>query len=43
MLKDALTPQARHHFTRFDQVGRLVSTSEAAPDSCPPGMGKYNP
>ena len=23
MLKDALTPQARHHFTRFDQVNQL--------------------
>ena len=26
------TPQARHHFTRFDQVNLLVSASEAAPD-----------
>ena len=32
MLKDALTPQARHHFTRFDQVDQLVSASEADPD-----------
>ena len=24
MSKDALTPQARHHFTRFDQVDQLV-------------------
>ena len=24
MSKDALTPQARHHFTRFDQVNQLV-------------------
>ena len=26
-------PQARHHFTRFDQVERLVRASEAAPDT----------
>ena len=26
------TPQARHHFTRFDQVNQLVSASEADPD-----------
>ena len=32
MLKDALTPQARHHFTRFDQVDQLVSASEANPE-----------
>ena len=32
MPKDALTPQARHHFTRFDQVDQLVSASEADPD-----------
>ena len=32
MLKDALTPQARHHFTRFDQVDRLCSASEAEAD-----------
>ena len=32
MMKDALTPQARHHFTRFDQVDRLCAVSEAAPD-----------
>ena len=32
MPKDALTPQARHHFTRFDQVGQLVGASEADVD-----------
>ena len=32
MPKAPLTPQARHHFTRFDQVDQLVSASEAAPD-----------
>ena len=32
MPKDALTPQARHHFTRFDQVDQLVSASEANPE-----------
>ena len=26
------TPQALHHFTRFDQVNALVSASEADPD-----------
>ena len=26
------SPQARHHFTRFDQVNLLVSASEADPD-----------
>ena len=26
-------PQARHHFTRFDQVDLLVRASEAAPDT----------
>ena len=26
------SPQARHHFTRFDQVHQLVSASEADPD-----------
>ena len=26
------TPQARHHFTRFDQVNQLVGASEADPD-----------
>ena len=26
------TPQARHHFTRFDQVNQLVRASEADPD-----------
>ena len=28
----AATPQALHHFTRFDQVNQLVSASEAEPD-----------
>ena len=32
MPKDALTPQARHHFTRFDQVDQLVEASEADAD-----------
>ena len=32
MPKNALTPQARHHFTRFDQVSHLVGASEADPD-----------
>ena len=32
MPKDALAPQARHHFTRFDQVDQLVGASEAARD-----------
>ena len=27
------SPQARHHFTRFDQVDQLVRASEAAPDT----------
>ena len=31
LIRDA-TPQARHHFTRFDQVNQLVSASEADPD-----------
>ena len=26
------SPQALHHFTRFDQVNQLVSASEAEPD-----------
>ena len=26
------TPQARHHFTRADQVNQLVGASEADPD-----------
>ena len=26
------SPQALHHFTRFDQVNQLVSASEADPD-----------
>ncbi len=30
-LRDA-SPQALHHFTRFDQVNQLVSASEADPD-----------
>ena len=25
------SPQARHHFTRFDQVNQLVTASEADP------------
>ena len=28
----AASPQAMHHFTRFDQVNQLVETSEADPD-----------
>ena len=28
----AASPQARHHFTRFDQVDQLVAASEADPD-----------
>ena len=31
VLRDA-SPQARHHYTRFDQVNALVSASEADPD-----------
>ena len=31
LIRDA-TPQALHHFTRFDQVNQLVSASEADPD-----------
>ena len=30
-LRDA-SPQARHHFTRFDQVNQLVGASEADPE-----------
>ena len=30
-IRDA-TPQALHHFSRFDQVNQLVSASEAEPD-----------
>ena len=30
-IRDA-TPQALHHFTRFDQVNQLVRASEADPD-----------
>ena len=26
------TPQAVHHFTRFDQVNQLIEASEADPD-----------
>ena len=32
MPKDALTPQARHHFTRFDQVDQLYRAREADAD-----------
>ena len=32
MPKHALTPQARHHFTRSDQVDHLVGASEADAD-----------
>ena len=28
MPKDALTPQARYHFTRFDQVNQLAAARE---------------
>ena len=31
LIRDA-TPQALHHFTRFDQVNQLVSASEADAD-----------
>ena len=31
MPKDALTPPARHHFTRFDQVDQLVRARESDP------------
>ena len=31
LIRDA-TPQALHHFTRFDQVGQRVGASEADPD-----------
>ena len=30
-IRDA-TPQAVHHFTRFDQVNQLIEASEADPD-----------
>ena len=30
-IRDA-SPQAFHHFTRFDQVNQLVAASEADPD-----------
>ena len=29
---DKVMPQARHHYTRFDQVDRLYAASEAVPD-----------
>ena len=32
MPKDALTPQARHHFTGYDQVDALVVARDAEPD-----------
>ena len=32
MPKDALTPQARYHFTRFDQVDQLAAAREADAD-----------
>ena len=32
MPEDSLTPQTRHHFTRFDQVNQLASASEADPE-----------
>ena len=28
----AASPQARRHFTRFDQMNQLVEASKAAPD-----------
>ena len=31
-IRDATTPQARHHFTLSDQVNALVGASEADPD-----------
>ena len=33
----AASPQARHHFTRFDQVNQLVGASEA--DAAEPATG----
>ena len=30
-IRDA-SPQARHHYTRFDQVNQLVGASEADPE-----------
>ena len=33
MPKDALTPQARHHFTRFDQVDQLYRPEKRMPIS----------
>ena len=39
LIRDA-TPQAVHHFTRFDQVNQLVSASEA--DPCQ-GRSKFGP
>ena len=32
MQKNALTPQSKHHFTRFDQASQLVGASDAVPD-----------
>ena len=32
MPEDSLTPQTRHHFTRFDQVNQLAKAREADPD-----------
>ena len=32
MPKAPLTPQARHHFTRFDQVDQLIAANEADPE-----------
>ena len=32
MPKDALTPQAKHHFTRFGQVDQLAAAREADAD-----------
>ena len=39
MQKEALTPQARHYFTRFDQVDQLVGATEAAADTDYPASG----
>ena len=32
-MKEEVSPQALHHFTRFDQVDQLVGASEADPDT----------
>ena len=32
LVRRSSSPQARHHFTRFDQVNQLVGASEADPD-----------